>query len=117
MSVDAVISGRTGNITVRRRVVEGYPQAPRVTVTDKLVSDGPAIKKVLPRTDHRRRKEPHNRAENSHQPMRQRERAMRGQRLLFAIRWRCVCPVLHTRPRVVPLAAQDGVRGRRTLDL
>jgi putative transposase len=60
-----------------RRVVEGYPEAPRVTVTDKLASDGPAIKKILPRTEHRRHKGLNKRAENSHQPTRQRERAMR----------------------------------------
>jgi len=60
-----------------RRVVDGYPEAPRVTVTDKLASYGPAITKILPRTDHRRHKGLNNRAENSHQPTRQRERAMR----------------------------------------
>jgi putative transposase len=61
-----------------RRVVGGYyPQAPRVTVTDKLASYGPALKKVLPRTEHPRHKGLNNRAENSHQPTRQRERTMR----------------------------------------
>jgi len=60
-----------------RRLVEGYPDAPRVAVTDKLGSYGPAIKKVLPRTEHRKHKGLNNRAENSHQPTRQRERAMR----------------------------------------
>jgi putative transposase len=60
-----------------RRVVEGYPDEPRVAVTDELASYGPALKKVLPRTDHRKYKGLHNRAENSHQPTRQRERAMR----------------------------------------
>jgi putative transposase len=60
-----------------RRVVGGYPQAPRVTVTDKLASYGPAIRKILPRTEHRRHKGLNKRAENSHQPTRQRERAMR----------------------------------------
>ncbi len=60
-----------------RRVVDAYPEAPRVTVTDKLASYGPAIKKILPHTDHRRHKGLNNRAENSQQPTRQRERAMR----------------------------------------
>jgi putative transposase len=59
------------------RLVALYPDAPRVTVTDKLGSYGPAIKKLLPRTDHRQHKGLNNRAENSHQPTRQRERAMR----------------------------------------
>ena len=40
-------------------------------------SYGPALKKVLARTEHRKHKGLNNRAENSHQPTRQRERAMR----------------------------------------
>jgi putative transposase len=60
-----------------RRVVDGYPQAPCVTVTEKLTSYGPALKKVLPRTEHRRHKGLNTRAENAHQPKRQWERTMR----------------------------------------
>jgi putative transposase len=60
-----------------RRLVEGYRDQPRVVVTDKLASYGPALKRVLPETEHRRHKGLNNRAENSHQPTRQRERAMR----------------------------------------
>ncbi len=60
-----------------RRFVEGYPEEPRVAVTDKLASDAPALTKVFPHTEHRAHKGLHNRAENSHQPTRQRERAMR----------------------------------------
>lgn len=63
--------------TFLRRVVQGSPEEPRVAVTDKLASYGPALKKVLPRTEHRKHKGLNNRAENSHQPTRQRERAMR----------------------------------------
>ncbi len=37
----------------------------------------PALRRVLPNTEHRRHKGLNNRAENSHQPTRQRERAMR----------------------------------------
>jgi putative transposase len=59
------------------RLVAEYPDEPRVVVTDKLASYAPAIKKVLPRTEHRQHKGLNNRAENSHQPTRQRERAMR----------------------------------------
>jgi putative transposase len=63
--------------TFLRRVVEGEPGEPRVIVTDKLASYGPAIRKVLPRAEHREHKGLNNRAENSHQPTRQRERGMR----------------------------------------
>jgi putative transposase len=60
-----------------RRVVAGEPGEPRVVVTDKLASYHPAIKKVLPHTEHRQHKGLNNRAENSHLPTRQRERRMR----------------------------------------
>jgi len=60
-----------------RRLVEGCPAEPRVAVTDKLASYGPALRKILPHTEHRKQKCLNNRAENSHQPTRQRERAMR----------------------------------------
>lgn len=60
-----------------RRLVEGQPGEPRVIVTDTLASYTPAIKKVFPRAEHRRHKGINNRAENSHQPTRQRERARR----------------------------------------
>ncbi len=63
--------------TFLRRVVDGYPQEPRVVVTDKLARYGPAVKKILPRTEHRKHKGLNNRVENSHQPTRQRERALR----------------------------------------
>ena len=60
-----------------RRVVGEYQDEPRVIVTDKLASYGPAIRAVLPRTEHRTHKELNNVAEVSRQPTRQRERAMR----------------------------------------
>jgi putative transposase len=51
---------------------------PRVVVTDKLRSYGAAHREVIPTVEHRSRKGLNNRAENSHQPTRQRERAMKG---------------------------------------
>jgi putative transposase len=59
-----------------RRVLEGEGQAPRVVVTDRLASYPPALKRVLPHTAHRRHKGLTNRAENSHRPVRKRERAL-----------------------------------------
>ena len=60
-----------------RRVGDGEEQAPRVGVTDKLASYSPALRRVLPGVEHRRHKGLNNRAENSHQPTRERERRMR----------------------------------------
>ncbi|MGW3683948.1 IS6 family transposase [Streptomyces prasinus] len=51
---------------------------PRMVVTDKLRSYGAAHREVLPSVEHRCRKGLNNRAENSHQPTRQRERAIKG---------------------------------------
>jgi putative transposase len=59
-----------------RRVVDGEPAPPRVVVTDKLASYPPALKRVLPQTEHRRHKGLNNRAENSHRPVRKRERVL-----------------------------------------
>ena len=50
---------------------------PRVVVTDKLASYGTARRRVLRSVEHRRSRYLNNRAENSHQPTRQRERAMK----------------------------------------
>jgi putative transposase len=47
---------------------------PRVLVTDKLASYGVAHRRLMPSVEHRRSKYLNNRAENSHQPTRQRER-------------------------------------------
>jgi putative transposase len=60
-----------------QRLVEGQPAPPRVIVTDKPASYAPAIKQVFPQAEHRAHKGLNNRAENSHQPTRQRERARR----------------------------------------
>jgi putative transposase len=49
---------------------------PRVIVTDKLRSYGAALKELLPSTEHRQSRYLNNRAENSHQRTRRRERAL-----------------------------------------
>jgi putative transposase len=57
---------------------------PRVIVTDKLRSYGAAHREVMPCVEHRSHKGLNNWAENSHQPTRQRERAMKGIRSVGA---------------------------------
>ena len=49
---------------------------PRVVVTDKLRSYGAALKELLPHTEHRQSRYLNNRAENSHQRTRRRERVL-----------------------------------------
>jgi putative transposase len=60
-----------------RKLLKGLEYAPRVLITDKLRSYGAARRRVMRSVEHRRSKYLNNRAENSHQPTRQRERAMK----------------------------------------
>ena len=60
-----------------RKLLKGCQYVPRVLITDKLGSYGAAKKEVLRSVEHRQHKRLNNRAENSHQPTRQRERTMR----------------------------------------
>ncbi len=62
--------------TFLRRVLDGEEQSPRVMVTDTLASYPPALRRVLPGVEHRRHKGLNNRAENSHRPVRKRERVL-----------------------------------------
>src|SRR6266545_4332589 len=55
----------------------GCQYVPRVLRGDKLGSYAAAKKEVLPSVEHRQHKRLNNRAENSHQPTRQREQTMR----------------------------------------
>ncbi len=60
-----------------RKLLKGLAYVPRVLITDKLASYGAAKRDVLPGVEHRQHKRLNNRAENSHQPTRERERRMR----------------------------------------
>ena len=59
-----------------RKLLKGLTYVPRVIVTDKLKSYGAAKHEILPGVEHRQHRYLNNRAENSHQPTRQRERRM-----------------------------------------
>ena len=60
-----------------RKLLRTTRRKPRVIITDKLRSYGAAKKVILPRVTHRQSCYLNNRAENSHQPARQRERRMK----------------------------------------
>ncbi len=60
-----------------RKLLKKQGFVPRVIVTDKLKSYEAANKQVMPSVEHRQHKGLNNRAENSHQPTRVRERRMR----------------------------------------
>jgi putative transposase len=60
-----------------RKLLKGLQYVPRVIITDRLGSYSAAKAEVMPGVEHRRHKGLNNRAENSHQPTRLRERVMR----------------------------------------
>jgi putative transposase len=59
-----------------RKLLKGCQYVPRVIITDKLASYGAAKRESLPSVEHRQHRYLNNRAENLHQPTRQRERRM-----------------------------------------
>ncbi|MER5844449.1 IS6 family transposase [Streptomyces prasinus] len=79
--LDILVQNRRDTAAARRffrTLLEKTRTVPRVIVTDKLRSYGAAHREVMPSVEHRSYKGLNNRAENSHQPTRQRERAMKG---------------------------------------
>ena len=60
-----------------RKLLKKQGIAPRVMITDKLASYAVAKRVVMPGVEHRQHKGLNNRAENSHQPTRRRERMMK----------------------------------------
>ena len=111
--LDILVQGRRDQHAAERflhRVLAGEDGSePQVVITDKLASYVPAVKRVLPRSEHRRHKRLNNRAEDSHRPVRKRERAMQrfkspehAQRFLETFSRVCN----HFRPRRHRLAAR-----------
>jgi putative transposase len=60
-----------------RKLLKKQGITPRVMITDKLASYGTAKREIMPGVEHRQHKGLNNRAENSHQPTRRRERIMK----------------------------------------
>jgi putative transposase len=67
-----------------RKLLKRQCRPPRVMVTDKLASYGAAKKEIMPGVEHRQHKGLNNRAENSHQPTRRRERQRQMKRFKSA---------------------------------
>jgi putative transposase len=92
------------------KLMKKQRRVPRVMVTDKLKSYGTAHRTLMPSVEHRSHKGLNNRAENSHQPTRQRERAMKGFRSAggaqrFLAVFSAISP--HLRPRRHQMTAPD----------
>jgi putative transposase len=79
--LDILVHSRRDKAAARRffrRFLKRTGAVPRVIVTDKLRSYGAVHREVMPCVEHRQSKYLNNRAENSHQPIGQRERAVKG---------------------------------------
>ncbi|MEW2079658.1 IS6 family transposase [Streptomyces sp. NPDC013433] len=93
-----------------RKLRKATQSVPRVIVTDTLRSYGAAHREAMPSVEHRPHKGLNNRAENSHQPTRQRERAMKSFRSVggaqrFLSAFSGISP--HFRPRRHLMTASD----------
>ncbi|GAA3503475.1 IS6 family transposase [Streptomyces prasinosporus] len=93
-----------------RKLMKATQSVPRVIVTDKLRSYGAAHREAMPSVEHRCHKGLNNRAENSHQPTRQREHAMKSFRSVggaqrFLSAFSGISP--HFRPRRHLMTASD----------
>ncbi|MFE2490106.1 IS6 family transposase [Streptomyces mirabilis] len=118
--LDILVQNRRNKAAARRffrRLMKRTRAVPRVIVTDRLRSYGAAHREVMPSVEHRSHKGLNNRAENSHQPTRQREQAMKGfrsvgaaQRFLSAFS----CISSHFRPRRHLMTA-SGYRSEMTI--
>jgi putative transposase len=79
--LDILVQSRRNKTAAKkffRKLLKRLRYVPRVIITDKLKSYGAAKREILPGVEHRQHRYLNNRAENSHQPTRQRERRMQG---------------------------------------
>lgn len=78
--LDVLAHRRRDRLAARRlmrKLLRKYDRAPRVLITDKLGSYAAANREMGLNLEHRQHKGLNNRAENSHQPTRVREKVMR----------------------------------------
>ncbi|QRM34116.1 IS6 family transposase [Microvirga sp. VF16] len=79
--LDEIVQSRRDTKAAKRlltRLLKKQGCPPRRMITDKLGSYTAARRQVMPAVEHRSHKGLNNRAENSHLPLRQRERIMQG---------------------------------------
>jgi hypothetical protein len=78
--LDVLVQRRRDKQAAKRllpKLLRRQMRPPRVMITDKLASYGAAKREIMPGIEHRQHKGLNNRAENSHQPTRRRERQMK----------------------------------------
>ncbi|MGM4986051.1 IS6 family transposase [Rhizobiales bacterium] len=78
--LDVLVQSRRNTKAAKRlmrKLLKGQGRSPRLMITDKLRSYGAAKRENMPGVEHRSHKGLNNRAENSHQPLRRREKIMK----------------------------------------
>jgi len=86
--LDEIVQTRRNTKAAKRlliRLLKKQSMAPKYMVTDKLRSYGAARRQVMPEVEHRSHKGLNNRAENSHLPLRKRERTRQGFRSIASL--------------------------------
>jgi len=79
--LDEIVQSQRNTKAAKRlltRLMKKQGIAPKSIITDKLPSYAAAKRQVMPSVEHRSHKGLNNRAENSHLPLRKRERIMQG---------------------------------------
>ncbi|MBO1908025.1 IS6 family transposase [Microvirga sp. 3-52] len=79
--LDEIVQTRRDTKAAKRlltQLMKKQGMAPKRIITDKLSSYGAARRQVMPSVEHRSHKGLNNKAENSHLPLRKRERMMQG---------------------------------------
>ena len=118
MVLDTLVQSRRDTQAAKRllrRLLHRQCRAPRVMVTDKLASYGAAKREVMLSVEHRKHKGLNNRAENSHQPTRRRERQMKrfksaGQAQRFLSAHDGINNLFHLRSHQVPATQYRAAR-------
>jgi putative transposase len=80
MVLDGLVQSRWGKQATKRllrKPMKRQMRPPRIMISDKLASYGVVKKEVMPSVEHRQHKGLNDRAENSHQPTRRRERQVK----------------------------------------
>ena len=120
MVLDVLVQSRRDKKAAKRllrKLLKKQGRPPRVLLTDKLRSYAAAKRAIMPGVEHRQHKGLNNRAENSHQPTRRRERQMKrfksaGQAQRFLSTHDQVNNLFHLRRDHVPADQYRAARGR-----
>src|SRR5690349_18363201 len=118
--LDVLVQSRRDKSAAKRllrKLLKRQCRAPRVLITDKLASYGAAKKEIAPGVEHRQHKGLNNRAENSHQPTRRRERQMKrvksaGQAQRFLSAYDQINNLFHLRRDHVTASEYQAARAR-----